>query len=1769
MSKTAQKALSVFVSATLVFGMVPTYAFATTGLDAGADSASQESHGLAEDPASPDSEEGEASDDGVSATLSVSLDEGDDPIESNEANADSSNVEAAPQSIGSVDSYDQFVDSLVSLEGYARAYAQEHEGEDANSLIINFIRTGVTRYTTSNWTTFCGPENTSFTGYVAEQDAANGTSATALRDLKTFTLPNGDEVDFGHMFGCLDMAWHTKNQGTADLGSWAGDLSDLIWLVSTTGIEQGTVDQMADVIRTDSTRYFLHALDTGGHSFSSTDLYGDLDSLYILRSIESGASITSAVKNYFTANLTNTIRSRNFLSMRLSESSTREDIRSDVYGLYMGNEGVLTLEGTYLPEGVNDDIRKASCYAFADWIYLNAFDEAATSYYSVFSSESSTLAPGVTHVRKKAMTVDNKQIVYQLATVDVSRDDVTVEANYKDNDASSWGMQRVSEQMQAAERRHGDPNDSENYVPNYRAVAGVNADFYDMSNGVPSGALVMNGEQYHGAGNENFFAILDDGSAVIGAPSDWSAYKSRVREAVGASIYLVKDGKPAVSANDNYTSNRVSRTCVGITYDGKVVLMVLDGRQEPYSAGGAAQEIAQIMIEAGCVTAVNLDGGGSATFAGRPEGSDEISVMNSPSDGYERSVSSSLVVVSTARLSNEFDHALVSSDYDYLTVGTDMSLTVTGVSATGGPVDIPEGATLRLQDDGVGTLSGNTFTASALGDARLQLVAADGNTVLGSKTLHVVEPTDLRFGKPNVNAIYGQSTELPLEASYNGNPVKINDQDVTFGYLKETLQSIGSIEGSEVNTTKKELVFDYPEAGSIENFRFTPAADCTLRTLKVGAVLTSKLQDFEDTINNEFAKAYQEALANGASEESALASAQNTAVTKALETVGSIDIYMYNEDEASFDFNAADGQTEDATLAWKREVPGSVFNPDEGYYPLTDGESTGQINYTFAVDMSKVPIPKKLSGLLYMLPGGDQEGRTAWDFMLQLAERISPCTTVTLDLTIPDGFTVDTSHLSLANELFKVSDIQTNGNKLTITLGFIRQTEPVNPTTANPLCVMSGVELVPNDDAPWDKDGLLPAGIQGTLSYDIYAHFHSLKNLASNPEFQEKYGLYPYDNSENLEGDYGAHFSDTVATITDEFSLLHNVQHGWVRKDGAWTYFDESGHTLTGIQELPSFTEGEDGTFWYDLGVSGSCTAKYTGLVQRDGKTFYARFGSLVSGWQAVQDDGDKTHYYFFDPSTHEAKTGESVVSGLTYTFNDAGQLVRGAFHSDGSGIRYNWAGRDLWRQFVTLDEGTYWIDADLHVAHGNEHTVDTNVKDVTWYHFDEDTGLMTGLCTGIFTYHGAPYYADENGKVHYGLIQTADGIVFCETLGALSISKGVYVDDSTEQHGCSLSNGWYYAGEKGFLQRDGFATINGNTYHYQGYAIEKGLKKIDGDYYLFNAGTGRMYANGRFWVDSNPYGIAPGTYRFDADGRLVTKSGWQTETGEDGASHTYYYVNGSKATGLTKIGSDWYLFDRQSGALVSSGSYRVNDNEGGSGLAAGTYPFDAQGRLQLDGWVTSGGRTYYYAGGAKATGLTRVGDDWYLFNRANGNLYKDGKFWVNENEGGCGLAGGLYRFDADGRLVTKSGWQTETGEDGASHTYYYVNGSKATGLTKIGSDWYLFDRQSGALVSSGSYRVNDNEGGSGLAAGTYPFDAQGRLQLDGWVTSGGRTYYYAGGAKATGLTRVGDDWYLFNRANGNLYRDGTFWVNENEGGCGLAGGLYRFDADGWLVMPA
>ena len=1655
-----------------------------------------------------------------------------------------------------VNSYDEFITDLTCLENYANEYVSEHPNEDTAALVINYVRSGVEKYTSGTWTTFCGPENTAFVNFVAQQDEANGTFAAKLRSLDKFVLPNGDEVEFAHMFGAMDMAYHTGNQKTADLGSWAGDICDLVQLTTNAGIS-GTVEEMAEEIRTKNDKYFLYDHpDPEVHSFGILDLYGDLDAFYILRKLSLNGSISSVMKNYFTKNLNDGLRAKFFLENRFDGASQESDIRNAVYETYCSNEGIKTLEGTYLPNGVDPDVRKACCYAFADYLYETAKDLISNPYYKVFSSEKSVLAPGVTQEIKRATSKDDKQLVYYIATADVSRSDVNIYANYNNNDASEWKMARVTDQVKAAQEKHSDPTDTKNYIENYNAVASVNADFYNMSNGCPAGALVMEGKEYNGVGGENFFAILKDGTPIIGGSAEWKANRENIQEAVGASMWLVKDGKIVASSGDNYYTSRASRTCVGITYDGQVVLMVLDGRQEPFSAGGSAIEIAQIMYDAGCVAAVNLDGGGSTTFAAKAEGEDSVSVVNRPSDGYERSVSSSLLVVSTAKPSNVFDHAVISADYDYLTVGTELDIDVRGVTATGGAISIPEGATLKISDESIGTISaGGTFTAKNLGDVKIQLVAQDG-TVLGSKTLHVVEPTDLKFKRESVNAIFGKAEELPLEASYNGNVVKINPGDVQFGFVKITLVSIGQVEGGSVNTTKTELVFDYPEAGTVNGFNFTPKEDSTLRTLTIGAVLKSKLPEFQNAINSEYARVYQEALSKGYTKEEAAIQAQTAGINKALSIAAKLTVYLYSEDEASFDFSEATGGS--TLVAWKRNVSNSYYNETENAYYAIDSNTQSEISYTFAVDMSKVSIPEKLTGLLYMLPGGDQEGRTAWDFLLQLAERISPLTTVSISITVPEGFTVDTSKLRLANEYFTLTSAKVEGNKLTIVCNFKEQSEPINPTTANPLCVLTGLKFIPKDGAAWSEDGKLDFTLNGQLDYDIYAHFHVLKTLAQQEEYQQKYGLYPYDNSANINGDYGAHFMDTADSFSDKFVFVKKSKDGWSRENGLWSFY-RNGKALTSIQKLPSHIDGEKGEYWYDLGAQGHCTDKLTGLFEYEGEHYYARFGELVSGWQSIEASDGESYFYYFDPVDYTMYTGVRTIKGLTYTFNDEGVMVRGAFRTDERGTKYFVAGESVYRRFVTLEEGTYWLDVNGYVAYGNDHTVTTNVKDVTWYHFDEKTGLMTGLCNGFIDYHGELYYCDENGKVFYGLIKTDGGIIFTATLGKVNVNMGCYVDSSTATRGCKLETGKYWCGDDGFIVANGFADIDGETYYFENYNHAKGFKKIGDDYYIFNAGTGRMYKDANMWVGDNPYGIEGGIHYFGKDGKMFVpdlENGEKKIISENGK--LYFTIDGVKLSeGLYELDGDYYYVQGNKELAVNKDIYVTTKLLDGTGW----YRFDGEGKLIMNGFADCGGYTFYFTNGIRAKGFTKIGDDYYIFNTYSGKMYKDANMWVGDNP--YGIEGGIHYFGKDGKMFVpdlENGEKKIVSENGK--LYFTVDGTKVSeGLYELDGDYYYVQGNKEIATDKAFYLYNSELKGG---VGWYRFGGDGKLITDGFVECDGKTFYFSAGERAKGFTKIGDDYYIFNTYSGMMYKDADMWVGDNP--YGIAGGMHYFGKDGKMA---
>ena len=224
--------------------------------------------------------------------------------------------------------------------------------------------------------------------------------------------------------------------------------------------------------------------------------------------------------------------------------------------------------------------------------------------------------------------------------------------------------------------------------------------------------------------------------------------------------------------------------------------------------------------------------------------------------------------------------------------------------------------------------------------------------------------------------------------------------------------------------------------------------------------------------------------------------------------------------------------------------------------------------------------------------------------------------------------------------------------------------------------------------------------------------------------------------------------------------------------------------------------------------------------------------------------------------------------------------------------------------------------------------------------------------------------------------------------------------------------------------------------------------------------------------------------YYFGADGKLQLKNGFVKE-----GDYTYYYVNGERAKGFTKIGDDYYLFNANSGMMYANGTYWVPDNS--YGFPGGMYSFGSDGKMQLkNGFIKEGGYTYYYVNGDRVKGFTKIGDDYYLFNTSSGMMYTNGTYWVPDNS--YGFPGGFYAFGEDGKMQLQSGFVQETHKDGKTYTYYYLKGEKVKGFTKIGDDYYMFNRSSGMMYTDATMRVGDNS--YGIPGGMYYFGKDGKM---------------------------------------------------------------------------
>lgn len=170
------------------------------------------------------------------------------------------------------------------------------------------------------------------------------------------------------------------------------------------------------------------------------------------------------------------------------------------------------------------------------------------------------------------------------------------------------------------------------------AIFAINGDFYGFRD---YGYVLRNGTLYRNtAGDAKDLVIDKNGKFSTITESETSTDSldlDSIWQIFSFGPTLIKNGNIMVDSSSEVSQSMTSnpRTAIGMISPLHYIIIVSDGRTDE-SAGLSLLELAKVFKEQGCVTAYNLDGGGSSTmyFNGK--------VVNVPTDGRslgEREVS--------------------------------------------------------------------------------------------------------------------------------------------------------------------------------------------------------------------------------------------------------------------------------------------------------------------------------------------------------------------------------------------------------------------------------------------------------------------------------------------------------------------------------------------------------------------------------------------------------------------------------------------------------------------------------------------------------------------------------------------------------------------------------------------------------------------------------------------------------------------------------------------------------------------------------------------------------------------------------------------------------------------------------------------------------------------------------------------------------------------------------------------------------------------------
>lgn len=257
--------------------------------------------------------------------------------------------------------------------------------------------------------------------------------------------------------------------------------------------------------------------------------------------------------------------------------------------------------------------------------------------------------------------------------------------------------------------------------------------------------------------------------------------------------------------NSNLAAGAAPRTAIGIKDDGSIVLYTIDGRQSGYSYGVQLKTLAKRMQELGCVEALNLDGGGSTQMVVQLPGEDKSVLINKPSDGSERSVSTFFFFTNTAKKTGNAELLHFYPKSNFVMTGASLQLEIKATDSGFHQAEVPSNVTYSVESGKNSTISSTgLFTAK---DNGIVTVYAQSGDAKGSLTITCLEtPTDIVIKNKDT---WANVTSLSLNA---GDSIELSA--IAYGGF------------NQLTASRRDFIWEAdPEIGTISDIGLFKASD--------------------------------------------------------------------------------------------------------------------------------------------------------------------------------------------------------------------------------------------------------------------------------------------------------------------------------------------------------------------------------------------------------------------------------------------------------------------------------------------------------------------------------------------------------------------------------------------------------------------------------------------------------------------------------------------------------------------------------------------------------------------------------------------------------------------------------------------------------------------------------------------------------------------------------------------------------------------------------